>query len=383
MSLVLDSVSKRVGGLDHVADISLAMAPGSLNVLLGPTLAGKTSLMRLMAGLDRPTAGRVLMGGRDVTGVPVRRRKVAMVYQQFINYPTLSVFENIASPLRVAGVARAEIERRVGEAARLMRLEPMLARTPAELSGGQQQRTAIARALVKDAELVLLDEPLANLDYKLREELREELPRIFAASGAIFVYATTEPTEALLLGGHTATLHEGRVTQFGPTLEVYRQPVDRRTAEVFSDPPMNFVAARVERGIASLADGTALPPRGALAGLADGPVTLGFRPGHLGLARGGPNGGPDGVAGGGSDAVPVAATVTIVEITGSESFVHLTHRGDGAAGGGGDEEWVALAHGVHELAPGTAIQVYLDPARMFVFGPDGRLLAAPRPAVAA
>src|SRR5882724_6183428 len=169
--------------------------------------------MRLLAGLDRPTTGRVLVDGKDVTGFDVRQRSVAMVYQQFVNYPSLTVYENIASPLRVAGIDRAEIDTRVKEAARLLRLANLLQRLPAQLSGGQQQRTAIARALVKRAKLVLLDEPLANLDYKLREELREELPRIFAAAQAVFVYATTDPAEALLLGGRTATLSEGKVTQ--------------------------------------------------------------------------------------------------------------------------------------------------------------------------
>ena len=192
-----------------------------------------------MAGLDAPSSGRILANDADVTGVAVRRRNVAMVYQQFINYPSLTVYENIASPLRVMGVRRDVRDKRVHDAARLLRLEPYLDRRPLELSGGQQQRTAIARALVKGAELVLLDEPLANLDYKLREELREELPRIFAASGAIFVYATTEPAEALLLGGNTATLFEGRVTQFGPTPDVYRHPHDLVTARVYSDPPLN------------------------------------------------------------------------------------------------------------------------------------------------
>ena len=208
-----------------------------MNVLLGPTLAGKTTLMRLMAGLDRPTTGRLIESGVDVTNVPVRRRSVAMVYQQFINYPSLTVYENIASPLRVAGVGHAEIDTRVKEAARLLRLENLLQRLPAQLSGGQQQRTAIARALVKRARLVLLDEPLANLDYKLREELREELPRIFVQTGAVLVYATTEPTEALLLAGTTITLHEGRVSQVGPTSRVYRRPENIEAARVFSDPP--------------------------------------------------------------------------------------------------------------------------------------------------
>jgi glycerol transport system ATP-binding protein len=210
MSLTLDSIGLTRGAQTLLSDISLTLEKGSLNVLLGATLAGKTSLMRLMAGLDAPSSGKVMVEDRDVTGLPVQKRNVAMVYQQFINYPALSVYENIASPLRVAGLSGSEIETRVKSAAALLRLEPYLQRKPLELSGGQQQRTAIARALVKRAELVLLDEPLANLDYKLREELREELPRIFAESGAIFVYATTEPSEALLLGGNTATLFQGK-----------------------------------------------------------------------------------------------------------------------------------------------------------------------------
>ncbi len=144
--------------------------------LLGPTLAGKTSLLRVMAGLDPPTSGTVSFNDTDVTGRPVRERNVAMVYQQFINYPGLSVRENIASPLRVRGANKRTITGEVARAAALLRLEPYLDRKPAELSGGQQQRVALARAIVKKADLVLLDEPLANLDYKLREELREELP---------------------------------------------------------------------------------------------------------------------------------------------------------------------------------------------------------------
>jgi len=173
MSLVLEQVSRSVDGQPWIIDASLRFEPGSFNVLLGRTLAGKTSLMRLMAGLDRPEHGRVLMAGEDVTGVPVRRRNVSMVYQQFINYPTMTVFENIASPLRQAGVAAPLIESKVLETAKMLRIEKFLQRHPLELSGGQQQRTAMARALVKDAGLILFDEPLVNLDYKLREGLRQ------------------------------------------------------------------------------------------------------------------------------------------------------------------------------------------------------------------
>src|SRR6185437_10756682 len=148
----------------------------------------------------------------------------------------------------VAGTGKAEIERKVKHAAELLKLTPYLERTPLNLSGGQQQRTALARAIVKNASLVLLDEPLANLDYKLREELRAELPRIFAAAGTIFVYATTEPHEALLLGGNTATLSEGRITQFGPTIEVFRKPADLVTAKTFSDPPLNTIVLEKKAG---------------------------------------------------------------------------------------------------------------------------------------
>ena len=179
MTLELRSVVKRVGAETHIYETSVVFAEEGFNILLGTTLAGKTTLMQLMAGLEKPSSGEVWFRGKNVTGVAVQKRNVAMVYQQFINYPNFSVFDNIASPLRVAGLKSAEIKTRVHKVAELLRLTPMLKRRPAELSGGQQQRTALARALVKDADLVLLDEPLANLDYKLREELRDELPALF------------------------------------------------------------------------------------------------------------------------------------------------------------------------------------------------------------
>ena len=248
MTLELQNVTRVSNGQTVIHPTDLVLKNGTMNVLLGPTLSGKTSLKRLMAGLDVPQTGRILWQGKDVTGVRVQDRKVAMVYQQFINYPAMSVYDNIASPLRLMGKSTAEVDRAVRETAEMLKMTPMLARKPLELSGGQQQRCALARALVKGAGLVLLDEPLANLDYKLREELRVEIPRIFEASGAIFVYATTEPEEALLLGGNTATLWQGRVTQFGLTPQVYRHPADATTASVFSDPPMNFFGAEKSGG---------------------------------------------------------------------------------------------------------------------------------------
>jgi glycerol transport system ATP-binding protein len=363
VTLELKNVTKTVGQAVHIADASLNLQRGTLNVLLGPTLSGKTTLMRLMAGLDRPTQGRVLFDGKDVTGLPVQKRNVAMVYQQFINYPSLTVYENIASPLRVARTPKSEIDHRVRKVAEFMHLTPMLQRLPLELSGGQQQRAALARALVKEAALVLLDEPLANLDYKLREEMRAELPRIFEESGAIFVYATTEPLEALLLGGNTATLHEGRVTQFGPTSEVYRRPVDLVTAVTFSDPPLNTVeVTKSADGVVSRDGALRMPASGTFVGLPNGDYTVGLRPHHLHLSR------PSG------EAVAVHATVKVSEITGSESFIHAAFAGT---------DWVVSTQGVHNLELGSEIEIWVDPARTFVFEPNGRLAAAPDLAAAA
>ncbi|MEM6622089.1 MAG: ABC transporter ATP-binding protein [Pseudomonadota bacterium] len=354
MSLRLANISKTVGVETHIYPTSLILERGTMNVLLGPTLSGKTTLMRIMAGLDQPTTGSVLWQDQDVTGARVQTRDVAMVYQQFINYPGMTVYDNIASPLRLKGIAASEIDRRVRDAAALMKLnDQQLQRRPLELSGGQQQRCALARALVKEAGLVLLDEPLANLDYKLREELRAEIPKIFEASGAIFVYATTEPHEALLLGGNTACLWEGRVTQFGPTPHVYRQPADAVTARVFSDPPMNFCRIEKRAGKVSYAGGSA--PAGAFAAVPDGIYMAGFRPNHLTLeAR---------VAG----ALPFVVQVGGTEITGSESYVHVTHASD---------RWVALIHGVHHVDAGAQREVYVDPAHVYLFGEDDRLIAA-------
>ncbi|WP_179381021.1 ABC transporter ATP-binding protein [Jannaschia marina] len=351
MTLTLENVSLAVDGQTHIHPTDLALEAGTMNVLLGPTLAGKTSLMRLMAGLDVPTTGRILWQGDDVTGMRVQDRGVAMVYQQFINYPSMTVFENIASPLRLLGKSKDEIATAVDRAAALMRLTPFLDRKPLELSGGQQQRCALARALVKDAGLVLLDEPLANLDYKLREELRAEIPNIFREAGSIFVYATTEPEEALLLGGNVATLWEGRVTQFGPTPSVYRKPVDATTARVFSDPPMNFLDVTVAGGRVDYGDGQGAA---APAGAADGAYRAGFRPNHLDLSRHT------------ETALAFECDLAVTEITGSETFVHLDHAG---------HRWVGLIHGVRELTPGARTTVYLDPAHVYLFDAGGTLVA--------
>lgn len=362
MTLVLEGVAKTVNGVPYIYPTDLTLQKGTMNVLLGPTLSGKTSLMRLMAGLDVPGSGRILWNDEDVTGVRVQDRKIAMVYQQFINYPSMSVYENIASPLRLMGKGAAEIDRAVKKTADMLRITPVLDRKPLELSGGQQQRCALARALVKGAGLVLLDEPLANLDYKLREELRAEIPKIFAETGSIFVYATTEPEEALLLGGYTATLWQGRITQFDRTPTVYRQPANTTTARVFSNPPMNFLkVVKTDRKL-TFAGGQSHDVSGRLADLADGSYLAGFRPNHLELNRGG------------GGMMEFAVSLTVTEFTGSETFIHLDHHGD---------NWTGLVHGVHDLRPREKIMVYLDPSHIYIFDDDGALVAPASYAVAA
>jgi len=351
VTLELRNVVKSVGAETHIQETSLRLARQGFNILLGTTLAGKTTLMQLMAGLEQPSRGEVWFDGKNVTGVPVQKRNVSMVYQQFINYPNLSVFENIASPLRVARVREAEIKKRVERIAELVRIAAMLARRPGELSGGQQQRTALARALVKDADLVLLDEPLANLDFKLREELRDELPKLFADRHSVVVFATTDPMDALLLGGHTATLRQGRLTQFGPTAEVYHRPADLLTAQVFSNPPINTATVRKRGSHIVLSDTVTWLVNGSLSELPDGTYVVGIRPHHISPVANGPA------------ATRVEGKVQITELSGSESTIHFEH---------GPLHWVSQSHGIHAAEVGTTIELYIDVERCMYFGTEGR-----------
>lgn len=360
MTLELKNVSLDVAGETHIYPADLKLAEGEFNILLGTTLAGKTSLMRLMAGLERPTTGQLISGTQDVTGHSVQKRDVAMVYQQFINYPNFNVYQNIASPMQIRGLSKNQIRESVERVAELLKLTPLLQRSPNELSGGQQQRTALARALVKEAKLVLLDEPLANLDYKLREELREELPKLFRDTGATVVYATTEPTEALLLGGQTATMHEGRITQVGATSEVYRNPLTQRTAQVFSDPPINLVPVRKSGNEFQLSADTRWAIDGVTAALPDGDYHLGIRPHHVTLA-------PANTSSAHSAPTAVTGQVILTELTGSESTVHALVNG---------QTWISQSIGVHILEPGNDVQLHVNSQHCFVFDQNQQLVAS-------
>ncbi|GAA0635799.1 ABC transporter ATP-binding protein [Halomonas beimenensis] len=356
MSLILEHIDRVVGGETHIDDVNLELRPGSFNVLLGRTLSGKTSLMRLMAGLDVPTRGRVLMDGQDVTGRSVRKRNVSMVYQQFINYPSLSVYDNIASPLRLAKVERREIDRRVREIAAMLHIEPFLDRLPLELSGGQQQRTAMGRALVKDADIVLFDEPLVNLDYKLREEFREELRAVFAERNCIAVYATTEPAEALALGGNTAVLHEGRLLQYGRTEDVYHRPRDILTAEMFSEPPINIIDGIISGAEVTFDKRLHFPVNEDLRSLPPGEYSFGIRASHISLT---PRS---------EDDIAVKMIVDLAEISGSETFLHVHN-----------DLFHLTVHleGVHEFRVDAPVTLYFPTHKVYAFDRHGAVVHIP------
>ncbi len=351
MAIELRDVVFRVGSDTHIYETNLNLQPGEFNILLGTTQSGKTTLMRLMAGLEKPTSGEVWANGENVTGRAVQKRSVAMVYQAFINYPSFTVYDNIASPLKVAGLSKEKIDHEVRRFAELLKLTPMLNRLPSELSGGQQQRTALARALVKGADLVLLDEPLANLDYKLREELRDELPRLFADLGSTVVYATSEPLEALMLGGYTATLKEGRLVQYGGTAEIYRKPATLESVEVFSDPPVNTAVITKRGGTAHLKDAASWALPRAVAALPDGEYTMALRPHHLLLEGSG---------------VAIEGEVRIAEISGSESIIRLGVQGN---------DWVSETHGVHSFELGERVRFVFDEKHCLYFDSTGQLIA--------
>jgi len=356
MSLSLERIDKVVGREIHLKDINLDLESGSRNVILGRTLAGKTSLLRIMAGIDRPTRGKILIDDKDVTGVSVRKRSIAMVYQQFINYPSLTVYKNIASPLKIAGAKKEEIDRRVRETAEMLHIENLLARLPAELSGGQQQRIAIARALVKNAELLLMDEPLVNLDYKLREELRIDLQEIFERREAIVVYTTTEPAEALMLGGNIVVIDEGRILQTGTTSEVYRNPSTTKVAEIFSDPPINYLSGSVQGERVHFAGGVELALVDHMQGVSPGPYTFGVRSNHLTLSQTS------------NEDTVLRGTVELAEINGSETFIHVQYD---------NTRLVVQEDGVHHYRIGSKISIFVNPGRFFVYDTDNKLVASP------
>jgi glycerol transport system ATP-binding protein len=349
-------ISLTVEGEEWIYPFDLKLEPGSFTTVIGPTRAGKTSLLRVLAGLATPSAGRLLVDGRDVTGVNVRKRSVGMVYQEFVNYPGKTVFENIAAPLRNAATPDDAIKKRVGEVAEIVGITQFLQRYPLELSGGQQQRVAIARTIARKRSLVLLDEPLVNLDYKLREHLRGEFRRIFADGDTIAVYASSEPQEALILNGDVLVMSAGRVVQHGSAAEAYKRPANVTTARQISDPPMSIIPASLEEGARQwMVHGQPIGREPAhTRSLPAGDYQLGIYPHQFST-----NGARPGVR----------TVIDFVEVSGSNSFIYAR---------AGDALVAVKEKGVHEHALGDEVEVHFDLDHMLVFDTSGALVACPQ-----
>jgi glycerol transport system ATP-binding protein len=357
--LVLQDVSLSQDSEEIISNLSATFNSG-INLLIGPTTAGKTTLMRIIAGLVKPSTGTMTLDGVDITKVPVQQRSVSFVYQQFINYPSLSVFDNIASPLLAAKKkpAKEEVAARVEEMAKLLGLSPFLKRKPSELSGGQQQRVAIARALARPADIVLLDEPLANLDYKLREQLRAELQSIFSDESSIVIYSTAEPSEALEFATDTFVMDEGRLIQTGKALEIYQAPKTIAAAIAMADPPINLLASTVDGKTANFGPESFKFSRPEISDSSAKAITLGIQPGKITIESAN------------STSVPIKCQVQLAEVTGSSTFVHVKlESGD---------QIVIEVEGTEKFDLDKKLTAYFDPADLYGFEPSsGKAIFAP------
>ncbi|HEY6854483.1 MAG TPA: ABC transporter ATP-binding protein [Gemmatimonadales bacterium] len=358
-SVTLRDLAKRFDSSHPPAlrDFSLQVQDGEFLVLLGPSGCGKTTALRCIAGLEEPSAGQVFIADRDVTHLPPGERDVAMVFQNYALYPHLSVRENIGFALEVRGVGKREVLRRVIETAARLELSDLLDRKPAQLSGGQRQRVALGRAIVRNPRVFLFDEPLSNLDAKLRVEMRAELLRLHRTLGATMIYVTHDQVEAMTMGQRIAVLHEGRLRQLGTPAEIYQRPADVFVARFLGNPGMNVLSGVAEvKKPKGKADGGRVAQCGSLQvplALADyaGDLQVGVRPEDVSLCAPG--------AGAGD------ADVSVVEPLGNETLVHLD------AGG---QPLVARLPGLAATAPGTRVGVQVDAARLHLFDAAGARL---------
>ncbi len=306
--VTLERVVKRYGETQVIHGVDLAVEHGEFCVFVGPSGCGKSTLLRMVAGLEETTAGAIRIGGRDVTRADPSERGVAMVFQTYALYPHMTVAGNMGFGLKMNGHPKPEIAAKVGEAARILRLEQLLDRKPKALSGGQRQRVAIGRAIVRGPEVFLFDEPLSNLDAELRVEMRVEIARLHKEIGATMIYVTHDQVEAMTLADKIVVLRAGKVEQVGAPLDLYHDPANRFVAGFIGSPAMNFVAGTVEAGAVWAPGFAAAPVVPAVALPAAGSrVTLGLRPQHIGIDLNG-----------------TTHRVEMTEALGGVSYVHLT-----------------------------------------------------------
>ncbi|RMH45988.1 MAG: ABC transporter ATP-binding protein [Alphaproteobacteria bacterium] len=364
-TLRIENLTRRFSGQTVLRDVSLEVPSGSTLVLFGPSGAGKTVLLRLIAGALEPDAGRILIGGRDMAGVPPEERGVGMAFQNFALFPHMSAFDNIAAPLVARGVPGARVREAVEAVARLLKIDHVLAHPPRALSNGQKQRTALARALVAEPALLLLDDPLRNVDAKLRFEMRLELPRLLSGRGATVVHVTQDYREAMALGDRIAVLDEGRIMQEGSPADIYLRPATIGIAQLFGDPAVNLldVVPAADEGVHVALSGRRLSLDPGYAHAAGRACVLGLRPEAIGFA-------PDPAA---PDAVPVTVEA---ETPLNEKIVTLVVTA------GGREILVSRPLGTPGPAMGPAA-IRIDSARALLFDrATGRRIAPGRSAPA-
>jgi multiple sugar transport system ATP-binding protein len=359
MSVVLHNLTKSFGSRAVVDDLSLEINAGEFIVLLGPSGCGKTTTLRMIAGLESATAGDILIEGAHVNALPPQQRDVAMVFQSYALYPHMTVAQNIAYPLRVRKLAPDHITRRVHETAALLEIESLLARRPRELSGGERQRVALARAIVRHPRAFLMDEPLSNLDARLRLQMRGELKRLQQTLGTTTVYVTHDQAEAMTLGHRVAVMNQGRLQQFANPLDIYNQPANRFVAEFVGTPGMNLLEGGIDVANRTFqVEQTALAlsseQLGAFANLDSPPVSFGIRPEdvHLSWDR---------------RTDRHQAPIYVTELMGSETFVILQLGG---------KKIVARAPADFRGEPGSIVWIEFDMTKAHWFDAEGRRIGA-------
>ncbi|HEX6018180.1 MAG TPA: sn-glycerol-3-phosphate ABC transporter ATP-binding protein UgpC [Burkholderiaceae bacterium] len=356
-SVEIRSVKKRFGETEVLHGVDIEIADGSFTVLVGPSGCGKSTLLRMIAGLEAISSGQILIGGKVVNQMPPKERDIAMVFQNYALYPHMTVRDNMAFSLALARQGKAVIEQKVGRAAEILGLAALLDRFPRQLSGGQRQRVAMGRAIVRDPQVFLYDEPLSNLDAKLRVAMRTELKELHQRLKTTSVYVTHDQIEAMTMGDQIVVMREGHIEQTGSPLQLYDHPANLFVAGFIGSPAMNLLPGTLRRnGSGSveveLADGTRLPAPRDAAGSDGQRVVFGTRPEHLALANGS----------------GIAAEVAVIEPTGADTFVSCRHHG---------AELAVVFRERHQFSPGSTIHLQPDLAHAHVFDADsGRALAA-------
>jgi lactose/L-arabinose transport system ATP-binding protein len=343
--VTLEKVVKRYGDVQVIHGVDLKVEDGEFCVFVGPSGCGKSTLLRMIAGLEETTGGMMRIGARDVTRVDPSERGVAMVFQTYALYPHMTVAENMGFGLKMTGHPKSETAAKVAEAARILKLEPLLDRKPKALSGGQRQRVAIGRAIVRGPEVFLFDEPLSNLDAELRVEMRVEIARLHREIGATMIYVTHDQVEAMTLADKIVVLRAGRVEQVGKPLDLYNNPDNKFVAGFIGSPAMNFVVGVVEGAVVAtkglgqpVATSVGLPAKGAT-------VSVGLRPQHLKITEG------------------ATHRVELTEALGGVSYVHLT-----APSG---EKLIIESHDQVSLEPGAMVGIRFDAKDAMLFDAEG------------